>query len=184
MNALTGIRLGILLLLMPACVPDTPDLLQSIDSEGLHFTSGQTWALAEDTGQLILFLLAYAPTDPPPRLAAFGERVGVLFRDAGIAGIYILDRPSALDVIQPLGLATSAPIHPFAYEDARDTLDHILTLDNPAPRLMITSLSVREELLSSRFPVDRQDWTDQGTDDLAVLVLRPRIGLQIMKFPF
>lgn len=184
MSVLTGIRWGLLLLLMPACGPDVADRLQFIDQEGLHFASGQSLALQPDTGQLILFILAYSPSDPPARLAAHGDRVRELLLHAGIADFYTLDRPSAMDVIQPLRLATSGTLHPFAYEVARDTLDHILSMEGPAPQLMVASYTILEDLLPSRLPTDRKEWADQRTNELAVVVLRPGVGLQIMKFPF
>lgn len=174
-----------LLLHLIACAAPEENKLVSIQEDALLFKDGGQYDLPPaDSARAVVFLVAYPPTRERAQLESESQAILHLFRDARIGEIYILERPTARELIRPLIEETGLSVQTFPSSSGADVLDRLLLEATGKPIIILSSTATREAMITAHIAPDWEGWRTGSEDELAVVVYHPDAGIQLMKFPF
>lgn len=175
----------LLLLQLTACVAPEENKLISIQEDALQFQDGGQYDLPPaDSSRAVIFLVAYPPTRERAQLESESQALLHLFRDARMGEIYILERPTARELIRPLIEATGLTVQTFPSSSGADVLDRLLLEATGQPIMILASTATREAMITAHIAPDWEGWRTGSEDEMAVVVFHPNAGIQLMKFPF
>ena len=173
------------LFVLVACAPPTEDKLSEIREDVLHFVHGEEYLLPSlDSARTIVYLAAYPPTRDRDQLSRQQEALHRLFRNADLGAIYIVERPTAHDLVRPLADEKRITVRPFSPSSGPDLLDQLLEEATGSPTLVLSSTANREMMITTDISPEWKGWSTNSEYELGVVIHHPNAGIQLMKFPY